>query len=111
MALRVARGLFRLWLVLSVLWIIGVAVVTWWTFPSDGSLDWSMILSPETPPLGGAGARGRSICDSLSSYTSSVCAGGWMGIGLGGQGLSVTARRGLTRARRGARGAVQSRVI
>jgi hypothetical protein len=50
MALRVARGLFRLWLVLSVLWIIGVAVVTWWTFPSDGSPDWSMILSPETPP-------------------------------------------------------------
>ncbi len=33
MALRVARGLFRLWLVLSVLWIGGVAVETWWTFP------------------------------------------------------------------------------
>jgi len=29
MALRVARGLFRLWLVLSVLWIGGVGVVTW----------------------------------------------------------------------------------
>lgn len=34
MALRVARGLFRLWLVLSVLWIGGVAVETWWTFRS-----------------------------------------------------------------------------
>jgi hypothetical protein len=33
MALRVARGLFRLWLVVSVLWIAGVGVVTWRTFP------------------------------------------------------------------------------
>jgi hypothetical protein len=33
MALRVARGLFRLWMVLSVLWIGGVGVVTWRTFP------------------------------------------------------------------------------
>jgi hypothetical protein len=32
MALRVARGLFRLWLVLSVLWIGGVGYVTWRTF-------------------------------------------------------------------------------
>jgi hypothetical protein len=35
MALRVARGLLRLWLVLSVLWIGGVAAVTWWTLPVD----------------------------------------------------------------------------
>jgi hypothetical protein len=35
MALRVARGLFRLWLVLSVLWIGGVATMTWWTWPVD----------------------------------------------------------------------------
>jgi hypothetical protein len=35
MALRVARGLFRLWLVLSVLWIGGVGYVTWQTFPQD----------------------------------------------------------------------------
>jgi hypothetical protein len=34
MALRVARGLFRLWLVLSVLWIAGVGIMTWQTFPS-----------------------------------------------------------------------------
>jgi hypothetical protein len=32
MALRVARGLSRLWLILSVLWIGGVGVVTWRTF-------------------------------------------------------------------------------
>jgi hypothetical protein len=35
MALRVARGLFRLWLVFSVLWIAGVAIHAWWTFPAD----------------------------------------------------------------------------
>jgi hypothetical protein len=35
MALRIGRGLFRLWLVLSVLWIGGVGAVTWWTFPMD----------------------------------------------------------------------------
>jgi hypothetical protein len=35
MALKIARGLFRLWLVLSVLWIGGVATVTWQAFPVD----------------------------------------------------------------------------
>jgi hypothetical protein len=35
MALRIARGLFRVWLVLSVLWIGGVGVVTWRTFPEN----------------------------------------------------------------------------
>jgi len=35
MALRVARGLFRLWLVLSVVWIGGVALLTWRDYP-DG---------------------------------------------------------------------------
>jgi hypothetical protein len=35
MALRVARGLFRLWLVLSVLWIGGVGAVTWRDFPDE----------------------------------------------------------------------------
>ena len=33
--MRLARGLFRLWLVLSVLWIGGVGVTTWWTLPLD----------------------------------------------------------------------------
>jgi len=37
MAVRVARGLFRLWLVLSVFWLSGVGLVTWWTFPVN---DW-----------------------------------------------------------------------
>jgi nitrate reductase NapE component len=35
MALRITRGLFRLWLVLSVLWVGGVGVVTWRTYPVD----------------------------------------------------------------------------
>jgi hypothetical protein len=35
MALRLGRGLFRLWLVLSVLWIGGVAATAWWTLPVD----------------------------------------------------------------------------
>jgi len=35
MALRVARGLFRLWLVLSVLWIGGVGIGTWRTLTKD----------------------------------------------------------------------------
>ena len=36
MALRVPRGLFRLWLVLSVLWIGGVGVVAWMEGRSEG---------------------------------------------------------------------------
>jgi hypothetical protein len=39
MALRIARGLFRLWFVLSVLWIISVVALAWWVFPPAGSLD------------------------------------------------------------------------
>ena len=35
MALRIGRGLFRLWLLLSVLWIGGVTVETWRIFPAD----------------------------------------------------------------------------
>src|SRR5262245_8224804 len=35
MALQVAHGLFRLWLVLSVLWVAGVGYLTWQTFPKD----------------------------------------------------------------------------
>ena len=33
MAANVARGLFRLWLVLCVLWVAGAGVVTWWSLP------------------------------------------------------------------------------
>lgn len=35
MAVRIAHGLFRLWIVFSMLWIAGVAVETWSTFPVD----------------------------------------------------------------------------
>jgi hypothetical protein len=37
--MRISRGLFRLWVVLSVLWISLVAVHTWSTFPSDVRLE------------------------------------------------------------------------
>jgi hypothetical protein len=40
MALRIARGLIRLWLVLSVLWIGGVGVATWWTLPVEPKPWW-----------------------------------------------------------------------
>ena len=46
MALRVARGLFRLWLVLSVLWIGAVGILAWWTFPV---LDWVLISASQEP--------------------------------------------------------------
>jgi hypothetical protein len=49
MTLRIARGLFRLWLILSVLWIGGVGIVTWWTFPVD---DW---VYPSGAPAPSAG--------------------------------------------------------
>jgi hypothetical protein len=48
MALRVARGLFRMWLILSVLWIGGVGVVTWRTLPLyETPISWGAILIPE----------------------------------------------------------------
>jgi len=47
MALRVARGLLRLWLVLSALWIGGVGVVTWRTFPAIP--EWAIVCErPDT---------------------------------------------------------------
>ena len=46
MALRVARGLFRLWLVLSVLWIGGVGYVTWQTLPSAN--DQAVVMESQT---------------------------------------------------------------
>ena len=47
MARRVARGLFRLWLVLSVLWAGGVGVVTMREFPVTP--DWA--IKCERPEL------------------------------------------------------------
>jgi hypothetical protein len=35
MALRFTRGLFRLWIVLTVLWVVTVGFVTWVTMPED----------------------------------------------------------------------------
>ena len=54
MALRVARGLFRMWLVLSVLWIGGVGVVTWRKFPVDDWIDPATGKPPKRnlPPAG-----------------------------------------------------------
>jgi hypothetical protein len=53
MALRLARGLFRLWLVLSVLWIGAVGVYEWWTLPAGSlqqALIWGPCEGPPTPP-------------------------------------------------------------
>jgi hypothetical protein len=50
MALRFACGLFRLWLILSVLWIGGVGYVTWQEFPEDwGANDPIVEEAPSKP--------------------------------------------------------------
>ena len=36
MALQIGRGFFRLWIVLSVLWVCTVGAVTWSKFPIEG---------------------------------------------------------------------------
>jgi hypothetical protein len=51
MALRVARGLFRLWLVLSVLWIGGVGYVTWQTVPSASFDNHAAVMRHELPSI------------------------------------------------------------
>ena len=33
--MRIARGLFRLWVVASILWVLFVSVMTWQTWPLD----------------------------------------------------------------------------
>jgi hypothetical protein len=48
--MRIARGLLRLWLVLSVLWIGGVGVVTWPQVPIfDRSMPFSFEEAPRFP--------------------------------------------------------------
>jgi cell division septal protein FtsQ len=49
---RVARGLFRLWLVLSVLWIGGVGVVAWQSFPTAPGIKHLALKTenPRSPP-------------------------------------------------------------
>jgi len=54
MALRVARGLFRLWLVLSVLWIGSVPFMPW-LYHTPGAIGENLILGMSItaffPPL------------------------------------------------------------
>jgi len=82
MALRIARGLFRLWLVLSVLWIGGVAVVTWRTFPPE-------IPERRLPYLCELNKDCSWLCDSLGeslgAYTSSLRVGVRIGADLGAE--------------------------
>jgi hypothetical protein len=40
MAIQAARGFFRLWLVLSILWVAAVAFQTWRDIPRD---DWVLV--------------------------------------------------------------------
>jgi hypothetical protein len=45
--MRVARGLFRLWIVFSVVWVGAVVIVAWKTLPVD---DWVPVTSVEHGP-------------------------------------------------------------
>ena len=52
MALRVAHRLIRLWLVLSVLWVAGVAFMAWWfdgIAASEPPATGSLTLCPDDP--------------------------------------------------------------
>jgi hypothetical protein len=57
MALRISRGLFRLWLVASVLWVGAVGVAKWEAYAND-PIAWGAIpialnfLSPTSGPCG-----------------------------------------------------------
>jgi hypothetical protein len=51
LALRATRGLFRLWLVLSVLWIGGVGYVTWQTVPSASFDNHAAVMRQELPSI------------------------------------------------------------
>jgi hypothetical protein len=50
MALRIARGLFRLWLVLSVLWIGATGTVVWFTLsPAKETASEALQFDPSQP--------------------------------------------------------------
>lgn len=49
MALRIARGLFRLWLVLTVLWMGAVGTMAWW---HDSPHDWVVVSECPASPEG-----------------------------------------------------------
>jgi|SRR5215471_15882542 hypothetical protein len=97
MALRIARGLFRLWPVLSVLWIGGVAVETWWTFPVK---EWVSLPSElPVPPWEFVGIQARRgpplshlVWRRPSTRTTGLRVGAWVSTGLGVPGLSVRRR-------------------
>jgi hypothetical protein len=36
--MNVTRGLFRLWIVVSVLWAVGMGGSTWWTYPEPAGI-------------------------------------------------------------------------
>ena len=61
MAIRFARGILRLWVVLSAFWIAGVAIETWWTFPVN---DW-VYPSIDT---GRTGANAKSKNDDVPDW-------------------------------------------
>jgi len=71
-ALRVARGLFRLWIILSVLWIGGVGVTTWLTIPSTSDVSWDVFLPEkvleERVPHGPGQTLGHALLFSLPSF-------------------------------------------
>jgi hypothetical protein len=52
MAVRVARGLFRLCIIVSVLWIGGVAAATWKTFPPAELTDEEVGLNTRPSVMG-----------------------------------------------------------
>lgn len=55
---RIARGLFRLWLVLSITWIVGVGGVTWtWKPPFDPSKPFEIVPSSKRAEFQALGAR------------------------------------------------------
>ena len=48
--MRVARGMLRLWLVLSVLWIGSIGAVTWLYFPVEDASGKATGCAPSIPP-------------------------------------------------------------
>jgi hypothetical protein len=51
MTRRIARGLFRLWIVASVVWLCAVgAVTTWWVLPKAAELSDAEVSKPPFDP-------------------------------------------------------------
>jgi hypothetical protein len=72
MAIRVARGLFRLWVVISVLWIGGVGTVTWRTFPTNEGV--VQLVPVDYDPFGGRSDRAqKSRPDECRGMNTDQC--------------------------------------